>query len=274
MLFIFGDACARIFAEQVETIVLVAVAQTDMPFLGKLHCVGQEVRQNLLYATGVDGGDKRFVGIVLPELHFGLFDALLQCEADIVEHSGKVYLLRLDADDTIGQRRGIDDVVDKSLQHVTRVSDNTHIFSTFRRVGERRQHTRKAYDGIQWRAQFMSHRCHESALHPDALAGLFRHNLQFLTGLHKVRDVDRNAEVACHFAVLVAYRFAAYFKPSLLRTSRCVIEVVDVAMEVVVEHLLTIQYLKRALAVFFCQITQIGIEIHTDLWLAKLTVEV
>ena len=52
------------------------------------------------------------------------------------------------------------------------------------------------------------------------------------------------------------------------------IEVVDVAMEVVVEHLLTIQYLKRAMAVFFCQITQIGIEIHTDLRLAKLTVEV
>ena len=52
------------------------------------------------------------------------------------------------------------------------------------------------------------------------------------------------------------------------------VEVIDVATDIVGEHLLTGQRLTHALAVFFCQIAKEGLEIHADLWFAKLTVEV
>ena len=52
------------------------------------------------------------------------------------------------------------------------------------------------------------------------------------------------------------------------------VEVVDVAMDVVVEDDLTVQGLTRAIAVFFDHIAQIGVEVHGYLGLAKLAVEV
>ena len=77
-----------------------------------------------------------------------------------------------------------------------------------------------------------------------------------------------------HFTVLVAYRLAAKLIPFLLRTVQRAGEVIDVAVDIVGEHLPTVHPLQHAMAVFFSQVAQEGIEIHTDLRLAQLTVEV
>ena len=174
-----------------------------MSFLGELHGIGDEVGEHLMHPSDVEGGDKRVVGVLLLELHGGFLYTLRQGETDILEGSGEIHLLRFDGDRTVGEARCLDDIVDKSLEHIARVTDDTHVFGPFRGVAEGFEHTGEADDGVQRGTQFVSHRSHEGTLHTDTVLCSFRLLCQLPTGVGYPGDIGGDALVTDDPALLV-----------------------------------------------------------------------
>ena len=77
VLLVFRNAHARVFAADIETMVAIAVAETDIAFLGKLDGIGHKVGDDLVDATYVERSDKRGVRILLDEGHT-IANALLE----------------------------------------------------------------------------------------------------------------------------------------------------------------------------------------------------
>ena len=64
------------------------------------------------------------------KLQFLALHTLLQGQADIVEGSGEVDRLGLDGERATADGRGLDDIVDESLQHIAGVTDNADVLAT------------------------------------------------------------------------------------------------------------------------------------------------
>ena len=69
-----------------------------MAFVGIFYGIGHEVRDHLLDAFFVEGGDEGGVGVLLHKHHVGILDALRQRGADILKVLGEVGLYGMDLD--------------------------------------------------------------------------------------------------------------------------------------------------------------------------------
>lgn len=93
-LFVTRDAGTRVFTIDVKSAAAIAllnaVSDFDVPLVGILDGVGDEVGNDLLNTSPVEDGRKGFVGIVLHELYTRLFHMLGHCVADVVKRLRKI----------------------------------------------------------------------------------------------------------------------------------------------------------------------------------------
>ena len=128
---------------------------------------------------------------------------MLQGDADIVECLGKVDVGRLNGKGSVGDGRSLDDIVDEALEHVARVTDDAHVLAAVWGIAKGFEDTRKAYDGVQRRAQFVGHGSHETALLSDAVIGVLSQLLQLQTGVMEQGDVGGDAFVPRYLPMLI-----------------------------------------------------------------------
>ena len=103
------------------------VTHFDISLVGIFHGVGDKVGEHLLYAPLVEHCDAVSIRIVLDEFHAWLLHALGKRLTDVVEHLSEVNLLGFDGQ-SLSHRRGLEDIVDKSHEHVAVVADDADKF--------------------------------------------------------------------------------------------------------------------------------------------------
>ena len=101
-LLLLGDACACIFAIEVEPVgfltailrdaSLFAIAHLDMPLVGIFYSIGDKIGEQLLDAALVKEGKIALVRILLDKLHAWFLHTLFECLTDVIEGLGDVYL--------------------------------------------------------------------------------------------------------------------------------------------------------------------------------------
>ena len=180
-----------------------AVTNFDVPFVGVLHGIGDEVGDDLLYALLVGAGEELGFRIVCDEFHPRLGDALSHRLAHLVEESREVKVFNLYALWFLVHLRRFQQIVDESKQQVAVVADDVYklrpLFSGRRHV----EQVGESHDGVQRCAYLVGHVGQEGSLQGSRLLGTGRFAPQFLLGAHQTGNVAADAEMSRSLSVLV-----------------------------------------------------------------------